>query len=309
LTDTATTQQRQRRDLLAYAIFDPDTDIEPAREQWQAHNSPQLADLLDDDGDWVFDPSDQTYTRGVARLKQDDLKRLSLALALAVELDLEHLGQQYANGDCSADELTETVAGQIKALAVNQAALAVGGYDAIEAQDAETMIQIPRDDLVSTSFPGFGAEGPRGLGDDLERLEGFGEQLRAATVASGEISGPQAANRAGQYAQTSNAIYEAVRRNSWKRALKSQQDEAAGAADTESPPTVGLALMERNLLDPMCDDHCSECPELTEAGWVPIDTLPPPGCRECWGNCRCAMDYAIVAVDPEGNYVDPDQID
>lgn len=51
----------------------------------------------------------------------------------------------------------------------------------------------------------------------------------------------------------------------------------------------GGAGEERNLLGPA--DHCDECLSLTDDGWVPIGTMPPPGRRECGNNCKCRMVY------------------
>jgi hypothetical protein len=45
---------------------------------------------------------------------------------------------------------------------------------------------------------------------------------------------------------------------------------------------------ERNILRDA--QHCSECPELTSRGWVPIGTLPLPGQRECHGGCVCEIE-------------------
>lgn len=38
-------------------------------------------------------------------------------------------------------------------------------------------------------------------------------------------------------------------------------------------------------------NHCSECPALTDAGWMPIEDMPMPGERECRVNCLCSVDY------------------
>jgi hypothetical protein len=55
---------------------------------------------------------------------------------------------------------------------------------------------------------------------------------------------------------------------------------------------IGMAE-ERNVLQPA--DHCSECVELTERGWVPIGELPPIGKRICKSRCRCYVEYREAA--------------
>lgn len=46
---------------------------------------------------------------------------------------------------------------------------------------------------------------------------------------------------------------------------------------------------ERNILSPV--DSCSECPALTELGWVELGTLPQIGTRQCLRNCKCDKEY------------------
>ncbi len=48
--------------------------------------------------------------------------------------------------------------------------------------------------------------------------------------------------------------------------------------------------LERNIGND--DDHtCEGCQDATDAGWVPIGTLPEVGQRDCMSNCRCWMDF------------------
>jgi hypothetical protein len=54
--------------------------------------------------------------------------------------------------------------------------------------------------------------------------------------------------------------------------------------------------VERNIL--AGENHCSECPELTERGWVPIGTLPMIGDRQCLTRDKCSMDYGMIADVP-----------
>lgn len=75
-------------------------------------------------------------------------------------------------------------------------------------------------------------------------------------------------NRVRLYAEASRSTYEAAARE---------------VADD------GGATEERNILG--VADHCDECISLTDDGWVPIGTMPPPGRRQCGVNCRCRMTY------------------
>ena len=49
---------------------------------------------------------------------------------------------------------------------------------------------------------------------------------------------------------------------------------------------------ERNVLHPA--DHCDECVELSEMGFVQAGTLPAPGERTCVTSCRCELEFAEV---------------
>jgi hypothetical protein len=46
---------------------------------------------------------------------------------------------------------------------------------------------------------------------------------------------------------------------------------------------------ERSVLHPA--DHCAECIDEAEAGWVPRGEATPIGQRQCRGNCHCTMAY------------------
>lgn len=38
-------------------------------------------------------------------------------------------------------------------------------------------------------------------------------------------------------------------------------------------------------------DNCTECPELTDKGEIPIDDMPMIGMRKCSIGCRCSIEY------------------
>lgn len=69
-------------------------------------------------------------------------------------------------------------------------------------------------------------------------------------------------------------LYARAARETFERA-RTQERRVLG--DTE----------ERNVLHPA--DHCAECVELADLGWVPIGTLPPVGTRICGPQCKCRV--------------------
>lgn len=92
----------------------------------------------------------------------------------------------------------------------------------------------------------------------------------AADLASGRIDiarGGALLTRSSMYADAATATFENAAR-----------DLADQAGDTQ----------ERNVL--AGDNHCVECADLTDQGWVPIGTLPAPGLRLCRTNCNCYLE-------------------
>jgi hypothetical protein len=73
--------------------------------------------------------------------------------------------------------------------------------------------------------------------------------------------------RAGMYGDAGRETYENIRR--------------------EGEKEIGLTR-ERNVLG--AADHCDECLDLTEMGWVEIGSLPLPGERLCRTNCKCTIE-------------------
>lgn len=74
--------------------------------------------------------------------------------------------------------------------------------------------------------------------------------------------------RAEQYVKAGRETYERTR-----------QQEAAKRGFDE----------ERSILNPA--DHCEECIEEAERGFVPLGEIIPIGQRTCRKNCRCEMEY------------------
>jgi len=48
-------------------------------------------------------------------------------------------------------------------------------------------------------------------------------------------------------------------------------------------------LEERNVLG-VAEQHCEDCPYLSDLGWVPIGTLPLIGARQCRVRCACTIE-------------------
>lgn len=94
-------------------------------------------------------------------------------------------------------------------------------------------------------------------------LNNFVSEIKAGLPFDGTFT-----NRVKLYSEASRTTYESTARD---------------VADE------GGASEERNILG--AADHCAECVALTDDGWVPIDTMPPPGRRECGNNCKCRMVY------------------
>lgn len=51
----------------------------------------------------------------------------------------------------------------------------------------------------------------------------------------------------------------------------------------------------RNILVDL-SHSCTECPALTAQEWIPIEQMPPPGERQCLGNCRCRLEFREAAA-------------
>jgi len=93
-------------------------------------------------------------------------------------------------------------------------------------------------------------------------------QKFAAQIEQGYILDGRFLNRIKLYAQSGRMTYHMV-----------QRAEAAKRGMTE----------EKNILGPA--DHCSECIEETNKGWVPIGDLKLVGDRICSSNCRCSVSF------------------
>jgi hypothetical protein len=267
---------RTKRDLLALALIGDD-DLEPAVAFWRQHAPPAYAGLLDDDG-WSFDEVRQQYVSDTGtRLRPDDQKRLAILFALATELELESEAKQMAAGVITIGEWEDRTASLMKRSFTAIGALGVGGIGRMTDADRLTVTG-----KAEEPAPGMkDGEPGTGLEDAVVRLDRFARQVERHDETAHTLE--QVVARAGSYANGSHTVYEEARRSSHGRA--------------RHPDGSLVYLLERNRLDDKAMHCASEvftagCPELTELGWVPIGSLPPPGTRTCRGQCRCSLEFA-----------------
>jgi hypothetical protein len=86
--------------------------------------------------------------------------------------------------------------------------------------------------------------------------------------------------RAGMYAQAGRGTHEAFAQSDARRAANEQ----------------GGALQALNLLGDAT--HCSECLDLSAAGWMPDADMPLPGHRTCLTRCQCRLERRVVGGQP-----------
>jgi hypothetical protein len=280
-TDKSSDQQaaeerrKRREELLALLFlllpFDDDT-IAAGRAMWSSHAPPAYRGLIDGADQYRFDPQRQLYVRTDTDrvIPAAELKRVSVTYSLGIARDvLEPDAMEMAQHQNAIERWVEDMAGDVRSLAVGEAALALGGFDRI-GNDAISRL-IGADD-----------EAP-GLKFTLSKLAGFAADIEAH--ASRADSPAAIVNRAGLYARAQNAVFEDQRR-------QSHMDVRDGSGRA-------LHLYERNILG-NTEDHCvrgkftQACVDVTAAGWQPIGSLPLPGLRTCGGNCLCHMEFSLT---------------
>ena len=52
----------------------------------------------------------------------------------------------------------------------------------------------------------------------------------------------------------------------------------------------------RRVLEPGAD-HCEDCEDYANDGWMPIDEIPEIGDSQCMTRCRCEIEYRISGED------------
>jgi len=108
----------------------------------------------------------------------------------------------------------------------------------------------------------------------------------AAQIAAHQLSDAQVLARAGMYA---GALYGTF-----------------ANVQTTREASLGGQRFARRIIDPAAE-HCDECPELADLGWVPIEEMVPIGDTTCLTNCRCEIEYSDEAGEtpqqPEGTQI------
>ena len=112
-------------------------------------------------------------------------------------------------------------------------------------------------------FSQYGAAG-REIRTQYDYLRNMAEQIADGTQ---PLNGSLAA-RAKQYGQAARVTYE----------REYGRDQAARGYQAC-----------RNRLQPA--EHCAQCVEQTNRGWVMVGSLVPVGQRVCRSNCRCRIEY------------------
>lgn len=148
---------------------------------------------------------------------------------------------------------------EVRRLTLQNAALGAGGFDKLTQSD-------------------YGRVGAQ-LRGEYQRIVQFAEQMKA-----GEVTLPQALNRAEMYAGT-------ARKQFWE----------AEAAHVE-PSEPGMAILERRLLG--VAEHCEDCTQYYDQGWQPLGVLPEPGQESaCMSNCKCKKVRMEVRIDEADEWI------
>jgi hypothetical protein len=136
---------------------------------------------------------------------------------------------------------------------------------------------------IKESHVAAGVVAQGGRGQMTQSAYGFlGSEIRAQyaylrDLANGIGDGSTAIDgrlvaRAGLYGQHARSTYGAV---------VARQRQAAGA------------VRERNVLG--SGESCDGCRAESARGWVEIGMLSRPGSRDCMANCRCHLEYSMLA--------------
>lgn len=265
---------------------------------WEEHTPQAFHGLLTRQG-WTWDAATQSYVSETGtRVRQDGIRNIALAFILSCEIQYEQDTQYVSPSEDTSEQVIPASPVKIDAWRRQMqenleneflllAALAAGGLDEVADEDYAILAgQVTTETTLGS-----------GLADATDRLNEFATELNEQSAGSAK----QISNRAGMYAGGGYGVYQEVRRNSHIRA-----SAAARGAVSEVGASGGLALWERNLLDPLshhchADAYAVGCTDCTDVGWVLAGTLPAPGMRACFANCHCDMQYVLAPrnADPD----------
>lgn len=155
---------------------------------------------------------------------------------------LARLVTTYSEGNVSPSVFAEQMRSELKRIHLQARALGAGGWDRLTQSD-------------------YGSIGGK-LRADYQRIE----QL-ARGIADGDVSLPQALNRAQGYVGNARIGY-------WDAQREREQ------------PQPGNVIIERRVLG--AAEHCQSCLDYYAEGWQLQGILPSPGTdSECGTHCRC----------------------
>lgn len=110
------------------------------------------------------------------------------------------------------------------------------------------------------------------IGTQFSFLADWAADLQDAIDETGEVieAGKQLQARAAMYLNAARAIFASTYRSGMHKRGFNEEINVLGHAE-----------------------HCDQCVEMTQLGWVPMFTLIPIGQRTCIVNCKCRLDYRI----------------
>jgi hypothetical protein len=106
-------------------------------------------------------------------------------------------------------------------------------------------------------------------GNELRKNQYPAFRRLANQMSKGELSEAQIRARVASYADSAKISYE-----------KAKKTQMVDKGDAWGRRRLG-----------QCANHCDQCIEYAEQGWVPIDQVVPPGVDcDCRGNCCCSVE-------------------
>jgi len=217
-----------------------------------------MADLLPG---FTFDRSSHRY-RDLSTGRYVARERITQLLDTQVQATAEHLSALTTaahEGRLAPAVYVQQMRTELRRLTLQNAALGAGGFDKLTQSD-------------------YGRVGAQ-LRGEYQRLTQFAEQMKA-----GDVTLPQALNRAEMYAGTARVQF-------W----------ATEQAHVQ-PSEPGLVVLERRLLG--IAEHCGDCVYYYDQGWQPLGTLPEPGQESaCMSNCKCRKIRQEVPADEVSEWI------
>jgi hypothetical protein len=227
-------------------------DFPPARSLWQRLIAKPFRGLLDLIG-FRWNAKKQKYVDGAD--KPVDVRKLASEFVEACKKEVRSLAR-YAIEPETLPDWVQAMASTVKSEYVAVGALASGGFHNFTKKIGAVLTGV-KDKVGATLNYNFG------------RLADF-----VSDIVDGNKSEAQIGARSELYAASGWGAFSNARRESH----------------------AAVFTLERNVLDDAAH-HCHatefspSCPEITEAGWLPLGAMPLPGTRPCMTHCRCFVEY------------------